>query len=91
MFVDRADVSFSEKYSNAVYASGALIVNRITLTLDIGHYLWRNDGDRLPESHIYQRLGISYRIYDDLFIGLKVRAFELRKADLLEVHIGYRI
>lgn len=91
VFTERDNTSFAEKYSNALYVISAISINRIEFGLEIGHYVWRNKGDRLPDTHIFQRLGISYKIYNDLFIGLKVRAFELRKADLLELHVGYQL
>lgn len=88
-FAGGASVRETRRLSSAVYAMAGVHLDRLSLSLDIGRYLYRADGDRLPTSQYYQRMSLRYRVTDTWFLTAKVRAFELRKADLLEFHIGY--
>jgi|GEM_PF-5120346 len=88
-FADQQDVAVTDRISAAVYVMSAVHLDRLSLSLDIGRYIYRAAGDRIPTSQYYQRMSMRYRLTDKVFLAAKVRAFELRKADLLEFHVGY--
>ena len=90
-FAGRTNKGFDDRFSVAFYVSGAVVLDRVSLSMDFGRYMIRQDNDRIPVSQYYQRMSLRFRLNDELFMALKVRAFELRKADLLEVHFGLRI
>ncbi len=89
-FVDVIEKSLVDQTSIAAYVSAMVIIDKVSLSMDIGRYLYRKEEDR-DISNAYQRLSLRYQLTDHLFLAAKVRAFELRKADLLEFHIGWRL
>lgn len=40
---------------------------------------------------VYQRMGLKYRVYDNLSLGVNVRANDFSLADFLEFNVGYTI
>lgn len=89
-FQGLAAASVGDRLSVAGYLSAIVFIQRVSLSMDFGRYMYRKEGDR-DISHNYQRMSLRYQLTDRLFLAAKVRAFELRKADLLEFHIGIRI
>ena len=39
----------------------------------------------------YQRIGLKYHIFENVFTGINVRAYDFSIADYIEWNIGYRI
>jgi hypothetical protein len=39
----------------------------------------------------YQRIGLKYHIFENIFAGINVRAYDFSIADYIEWNIGYRI
>lgn len=90
-FAEQERFDALDRSSVALYAAAHVRVDKLSLSLDIGRYIHRKDGDRIPVSQYYQRLSLRYQLTVLLFASVKVRAFELRKADLLEFHIGIKL
>lgn len=57
----------------------------------MGYYFIRTDFGDKQTPDLYQRLGVKYHIWDDIFMGLDVKFTELSRADYLEWSIGYKI
>ena len=89
-FIGSTEASVVDGVSIAGYLSTIVFIERVSLSIDIGRYMYRKEGDR-EISDYYQRMSLRYQLTDRVFLAAKVRAFELRKADLLEFHVGYRI
>jgi hypothetical protein len=66
------------------------IIGRFSAFLHVGYEVARGLDD--PDvSRVYQRLGWRYQVTDRIFATFAVRATEIRKADALEVGVGYRL
>jgi hypothetical protein len=66
------------------------IIGRFSAFLHVGYEVARGLDD--PDmSRLYQRLGWRYQVTDRVFATFAVRATEIRKADSLQVGVGYRL
>jgi hypothetical protein len=66
------------------------IIGRFSAFLHVGYEAARGLDD--PDvSRWYQRLGWRYQVTDRVFATFSVRATEIRKADALQVGVGYRL
>lgn len=79
--------NITSRNSVSVYAAFVAHVERLRVSIDFGYYIWQPQY-RHPISNFYQRLSLKYQFTDRFFIGSKIRAFQMRKADLLELHVG---
>lgn len=86
-----------------IYPSFELVINKVSVVVQPGWYLYRDDPSIPPSTddnyviqpnhkpaNSYQRIGLKYHILNDLFVGFNVRAFNFSIADYLEWNIGYR-
>jgi hypothetical protein len=84
----RADSS--QRWALGIYGGYEHIIGRFSALLDIGCVVAR--GWETPETpRFYERYGWSYQLSERLSTGLSVRAVHGKKADALEVGVGYRI
>jgi hypothetical protein len=95
---------YGTKWSVGIYPSLEWVIERLSVILQPGWYLYRSDPS-IPEttynnhiiqprrtaSSFYQRIGIKYHIFHNVFIGMNVRAYNFSVADYFEWNIGYRI
>jgi len=66
------------------------IIGRFSAFLHVGYEVARGLDD--PDmSRLYQRLGLRYQVTDRVFATFAVRATEIRRADALQVGVGYRL
>ena len=65
------------------------VFHRFLLAVDLGYYVWqgRDDG-RVPD--LYQRLGFTFDLSENIFARIKFRFFDFSKADYIEWTTGYR-
>ncbi len=82
--------SFSDGFEISIYPSYELVMNRASLVLQPGFYLYRA---RYPERtpFNYQRVGLKYYITSDISLSMNMRAHYWSIADFLEWTIGYSI
>ncbi len=93
------------KLSIGVYGSFELVVNKLSVIVQPGWYLYREEWQipdtdsppagvsyprRVPGTS-YQRIGLKYHIFDNVFAGINVRAYDFSIADYIEWNVGYRI
>lgn len=82
--------SFSDGFQVSIYPSYELVMNRASLVLQAGFYVYRAKYPE-PTPFNYQRIGLKYNITDHLSLGLYMRAHYWTVADFIEWTIGYRI
>ncbi|MBK7094301.1 MAG: acyloxyacyl hydrolase [Saprospiraceae bacterium] len=82
LFVDNIHIS--------VFPSYELIVNKVSIIIQPGFYLYRkNIKNQSPV--FYQRIGLKYNFYNDFYVGLNLRTYQYHISDFIEWNIGYRI
>lgn len=94
----------SNKLAFGAYGSFELVVNRLSVVVQPGWYLYRDEWqipDATPPEGIsyprrkpgssYQRIGLKYHVFENVFAGINVRAYDFSIADYIEWNIGYRL
>jgi hypothetical protein len=85
----RADSS--QRWTFGTYAGYEHIIGRFSALIDFGYIVartWPKD----PEApSFYERYGWRYHFTDRMFTGLAVRAVHGKKADAMELSLGYRL
>jgi hypothetical protein len=82
--------SFNNGLELSIYPSYELVMNRVSLVLQPGFYIYRTKYPECPPS-FYQRIGLKYYMTDDISLSLNMRAHEWSIADFIEWTIGYSI
>lgn len=83
------EATFAEGFECSIYPSYELVINKLSLQIQPGFYIYRKHyANRTPFT--YQRIGIKYYLFRDLFLGLNLRAYNFYVSDYLEWTIGYR-
>jgi hypothetical protein len=85
-----ADVPFIEKWSLSIFGSFELVAGRISLILQPGYTFLRKEIEGQKPA-FYQRAGLRYFIWKDLFLGINIRAHNFGQADYIEWNAGWRI
>jgi hypothetical protein len=81
-------VSAWDKWSLGPVVGYERVVNRAHVLLQLGYTLFRKDVEgQVPP--FYQRLGLSYFIFDGFSAGLNVRLTDFSRANNLEFNVGY--
>jgi len=84
------DASFSDGFELSIFPSYELIINRLSLLVQPGFYLYRTKyAGRTPVA--YQRIGIKYDVLKDISLGISLRAYRFYISDYIEWTIGYRL
>jgi len=83
------EIDFIDKFSLGGVAGYEHVVHRASLIVHLGYTFFQKT---LPNSlpRFYQRLGLRYHFWQDLYAGLNVRFHEFSRADNLEFNVGYR-
>ena len=79
--------SFKDRFSQAIFLSHDLVINKFSVIANIGVYTYSKTD---PEKPVYTRLGIRYRLTEHLITSISLKA-HLGKADHIELGVGYRI
>jgi len=85
-----ADVPLSDKLSLSVFASFELVAGNLELIIQPGYTILRKEIEGQKPA-FYQRLGIRYFIWKDLFLGINIKAHDFGIADYIEWNAGWRI
>jgi len=92
------------KFAFGAYGSFELVVNRLSVVIQPGWYIYRDDW-QIPDTPAptgisyprrkpggsFQRIGLKYHVFENVFAGINVRAYDFSIADYIEWNIGYRI
>ena len=87
----KATINGTDKILLGLYPSVEILINKISIILQPGFYIYRKEVDMEVTPASYQRIGIKYHFTEHFFGGINVRAFGFTKADFIEANIGYRI
>ncbi len=98
------NVENASKFNLGIYGAFELVIHKLSVIAQPGWYVYRSEwnvpdkdlstGDippRRKSEGSYQRLGIKYHIFDNLFAGINIRAYDFGIADYIEWNVGYRI
>ncbi len=84
------DASFHDGFEISIFPSYELTIDRLSVILQPGFYLHRqNYRGRTPGT--YQRLGLKYYVFRNIFMGLNLHAYHYYISDYIEWNIGFRI
>ncbi len=82
--------SFTDRLAIGVYPSYELVVNRLSVLVQGGVYVLRKKrSGQIPA--FYQRIGLKYHVFRNFFLGINVKAYNMKVADFIEWNAGYRI
>ena len=82
---------YSDQLLVGVYPAFELIINKLSMVVQSGFYVYRKDIPVTDAPTTYQRIGLKYHFADHFILGLNIRAYNFSKADFIEWVIGYRI
>jgi len=82
---------FNDQLLLGVYPSFELIINKLSMVVQAGFYVYRKDIPVTDIATTYQRVGLKYHFADHFILGLNIRAYNFSKADFIEWVVGYRI
>ncbi len=100
---ERLNAGNGNKLTIGAYGSFELVINKLSMIIQPGWYLYREDwkvpdepseGISIPSRKpggSYQRIGLKYHIFNNVFVGINVRAYDFSIADYIEWNIGYRV
>ncbi len=80
----------ANKLALSVFASYELVIDRLSLVVQPGLYILRNQTINVKPI-AYQRLGLQYQLSQNLFAGISLHAYNLHVSDYLEWTLGYRL
>ena len=102
--IERKNVANASKLNFGIYGAFELVIHKLSVIAQPGWYVYRSEwgvpekslvtGDippRRKSEGSYQRLGIKYNIFDNLFAGINIRAYDFGIADYIEWNVCYRI
>lgn len=88
--LDPVDGPITDKLQLSIYPSYELVVNKVSLILQPAFYLYRKKiKNQSPDFH--QRIGLKYKISDNLFVGITLRDYAFHVSDFIEWNLGFRI
>ena len=88
--LDEVDLPFGDHITASIYPSYELMIDRLSIVMQPGFYLYRKKTDELTPA-FYQRIGVKYHFWKDYFIGINLRAYHFHVSDFIEWNIGRRI
>jgi hypothetical protein len=80
---------FSHRLNLTCFLSYEYKINHFSALAEIGYYLIRQTSEQ-STSNFFQRVGLRYNIFDNLFLTTAIRASNLSVAHYIEWGIGYR-
>ncbi len=83
------DAPFTDKLQISIYPSYSLVVNKFSIILQPGFYIYRKKC-AIQTPLFYQRIGLNYQIHKNLVAGLNLRAYNFHVSNYIEWNVGYR-
>ncbi len=79
---------FESHLQLSIFPSYELVVNNFSVIIQPSFYVFRK---KLKNSTpiFYQRIGLKYNLYKEIFIGINLRAYKLHVSDFIEWNMGY--
>jgi hypothetical protein len=88
---EKAPSSFSNKFLIGIFPSFELVVNKLSLLIQPGVYIYKPKTDVKETPDTYQRVGLRLYLSDHLIAGVNLRAYNFSKADFIEFNVGYTL
>jgi len=88
--LDEVELPFDRHISVSVYPSYELVIDKLSLVIQPGIYLYRKKTTDMTPI-FYQRIGVKYHFLKDTFLGINLRAVKLYESDFIEWTIGHRL
>lgn len=88
--LDEKDISFYRHLSLSIYPSYELVINRLSVVIQPGIYLFRKSAINMSPA-LYQRIGVKYHFLKNTFTGISLRANKFYISDFIEWTVGQRI
>ena len=88
--LDELEVPFIRHFSMSIYPSYELVIDKLSLVIQPGIYLYRKKTGNMTPS-FYQRIGIKYHFMENTFLGINLRATKFNESDFIEWTIGHRL
>lgn len=81
--------SFQDKLKVGLLLSYEWVIDEMSIVLQPGYYIVRKEYEgQTPDA--YQRLGVKYHFYENMYGGINIRAYNYSIADFIEWTVGYR-
>jgi hypothetical protein len=88
--VTQQTADFQDQLAVGIYPAYELAINRLSVIVQGGIYVLRKKRPgQIPA--FYQRLGLKYHVLRNLFLGINIKAYNMKVADFIEWNAGYRI
>ncbi len=88
--LEKSNLPFDRHLALSIYPSYELVVNKLSLIIQPGIYLFRmNTANMTPI--MYQRIGVKYHFLKNTFAGINLRAYNYYESDFIEWTFGHRI
>jgi hypothetical protein len=81
---------FENHLQLSIFPSYELVVDKFSVLFQPSFYVFRKKVKN-PTPIFYQRIGIKYNLYKNLYIGVNLRAYKFYISDFIEWNIGYAI
>ena len=88
--LDELDLPFDRHLSVSIYPSYELVVDKLSLVIQPGFYLFRKKSADMTPAY-YQRIGVKYHFLKNTFLGINLRAYNFYESDFIEWTIGHRL
>ncbi len=88
---EKAATTFGEKFLIGVFPSFELVINRLSMVVQPGFYIFLPETESTDVPTTYQRVGIRYYLPRNFVAGVNIRAYDFSKADFIEFNIGYTL
>jgi hypothetical protein len=88
---EKAPFETKDKILLGLYPSFELVLGRLSMIAQPGFYVYQKQVEGFDTPRTYQRIGVKYHFFQNLIVGINIRAFNFSKADFIEWNIGYRI
>ena len=88
--LEELDMPFDRHLVLSIYPSYELVIDRLSLVIQPGFYLYRKKSVTMTPS-FYQRIGAKYHFTKNVFFGISLRAYDFYKSDFIEWTIGHRL
>ena len=83
--------SFKEGFQLSIFPSYELVINKFSIVLQEGFYIYRAKYSFLRTPSVYQRLGFKYDLFKDFTLGANIRMYNYNTSHFIEWTLGYRI
>lgn len=87
----KAHSTFKDKFLIGIFPSFELVFNKLSMTVQPGFYIYRQEVEDLDTPTTYQRVGLRYYIGKHFIAGVNIRAYNFSKADFIEFNFGYSL